>query len=266
SGQRRRLEFSSYGKRHERTKRLLKALTDIQKSHDVLVYCLSHSHYFIPYRVGGKLSFNLMLDAVRQKGAVRNKNDTVSKANEKKKKTKKTQFFVIGNPNGPQTTNDEHSSEYSTESAKIAGLGQGHKQSWIRDIIHHEKLSVIGIQETKMEQIDQIFVKSLWVRDNVDFASNGSIGASGGTLTIWNTSIFVKEGVLVGSSFSGAFGKWSGVNETIFLINIYGPQEDHSKEELWDELSCLIESRQGVWILFGNLNAERFVCVNTNNA
>ncbi|GKF98916.1 RNA-directed DNA polymerase, eukaryota [Tanacetum coccineum] len=109
-----------------------------------------------------------------------------------------------------------------------------------------------------MEQIDQIFVKSLWVRDNVDFASNGSIGASGGTLTIWNTSIFVKEGVLVGSSFSGAFGKWSGVNETIFLINIYGPQEDHSKEELWDELSCLIESRQGVWILFGNLNAVRY--------
>ncbi|GKA57898.1 RNA-directed DNA polymerase, eukaryota [Tanacetum coccineum] len=143
-------------------------------------------------------------------------------------------------------------------SINCGGLGQVHKQNWIRDIIQHEKLSVIGIQETKMEQIDQVFVKSLWIWDNVEFAFIGSTGASRGTLTIWNTSIFVKEGVLVGSSFSGAFGKWSGVNETIFLINIYGPQEDQFKEELLDELSCLMESRQWVWILFGDLNGVRY--------
>ncbi|GJQ89987.1 RNA-directed DNA polymerase, eukaryota [Tanacetum coccineum] len=170
-----------------------------------------------------------MLDAVRQKGAVRNKNDSVLKANEKKKKIKKTHVFVIGNPSGPQNTNDEHSS-----------LGQVHKQNWIRDIIQHEKLSVIGIQETKMEQIDQVFVKSLWIWDNVEFAFIGSIGASGGTLIIWNTSIFIKEGVLVGSSFLGAFGKWSGSSLTTALFSsrtvIVIMGRDHSKYLIFGQI------------------------------
>ncbi|GKD91048.1 RNA-directed DNA polymerase, eukaryota, reverse transcriptase zinc-binding domain protein [Tanacetum coccineum] len=199
------------------------------------VHSTHQQHPSITNRVGGKLSFNMMLDVVRQKGEVRIKNDTVLKANEKKKKKiKKAHAFVIENHSGPHTSNDEHSSEYSTESAKIAGIGEKlgynfdiaslgkvHKQ---KDFIHHEKLSVIGIQETKMEQIDQVFVNSLWIRDNVNFA------------------------------FNGAFGKWSGINRTVFLINIYGSQEDHLKEELWDELS-----RQGVWILFGDLNAVRYM-------
>lgn len=83
-----------------------------------------HQHPSITNRVGGKLSFNMMLEAARKEGVVRNKNDTVLKANGKKRKIKKTHPFVIGNPNGHQTTNNEHSSEYSTESAKIADIGE----------------------------------------------------------------------------------------------------------------------------------------------
>lgn len=79
-------------------------------------------------------------------------------------------------------------------SINCCGLGADVKVNGIRDLIKKEKLHVIGIQETKMEVIDDGFVKLLWDND-YDYCYQGSIGFSGGTLLIWDSHTFVKTEV-----------------------------------------------------------------------
>ncbi|GKE24189.1 RNA-directed DNA polymerase, eukaryota [Tanacetum coccineum] len=86
------------------------------------------------------------------------------------------------------------------------------------------------VSETKMTSIDSAFVTNLWGSSNFDFLVGGAIGLSGGTLLVWDTSLFTKELVLSGPHFIGVLGKWKRFNEKIAIVNIYGPQV-RSREE-----------------------------------
>ncbi|GKC19904.1 RNA-directed DNA polymerase, eukaryota [Tanacetum coccineum] len=106
-----------------------------------------------------------------------------------------------------------------------------------------------------MAEINSQLVTSLWGNPNVDFLVGSAVGASSGTLLVWDSLIFTKVDQLVGSHFIGVIGKWHGVNETIALVNIYGPQGSRHKEELWSELQNIMNSIEGVWIFLGDFNA-----------
>ncbi|GJS90295.1 RNA-directed DNA polymerase, eukaryota, reverse transcriptase zinc-binding domain protein [Tanacetum coccineum] len=93
-----------------------------------------------------------------------------------------------------------------------------------------------------MAEINSQLVTSLWGNPNVDFLVGSAVGASSGTLLVWDSLIFTKVDQLVGSHFIGVIGKWHGVNETIALINIYGPQGSRHKKELWSELQNIMNS------------------------
>ncbi|PWA66530.1 hypothetical protein CTI12_AA325340 [Artemisia annua] len=142
-------------------------------------------------------------------------------------------------------------------SFNCCGLGMESKQNHIRDLIRKEKPSVLGIQETKMTQICNAFVYSIWGISNIEFVVGDAIGLSGGTLLMWDSDIFSKEEVLMGSHFVGVIGMWNGVREKIGIINIYGPQGSNHKEDLWRELISIINSKEAIWILFGDLNVVR---------
>ncbi|GKB05904.1 RNA-directed DNA polymerase, eukaryota, reverse transcriptase zinc-binding domain protein [Tanacetum coccineum] len=97
----------------------------------------------------------------------------------------------------------------------------------------------------------------MWGNSNVDFVAGNDVGASGGTLLVWDSLVFNKVDTFSSSHFVGVFGKWYGVNETIALVNVYGPQGSRRKDELWRELLSIMSSREAVWILFGDFNAVR---------
>ncbi|GKD61379.1 RNA-directed DNA polymerase, eukaryota, reverse transcriptase zinc-binding domain protein, partial [Tanacetum coccineum] len=81
-----------------------------------------------------------------------------------------------------------------------------------------------------------------------------AVGLSGGTLLMWDSSIFARGEVLIGTHYVCVISKWNGVTEKLAVINIYGPQESRQKEELWLELESLINSKEAIWILFGDFN------------
>ncbi|GKB00934.1 RNA-directed DNA polymerase, eukaryota [Tanacetum coccineum] len=103
--------------------------------------------------------------------------------------------------------------------------GMDIKQNWLRNSFFHDKFDLVGVQESKMENINLPFIHSIWGRD-VDFVFSPSIGASGGTLLVWNCNSFSKEG--------------------------------HLKAALWRELSSILASMDGTWILMGDFNVVRF--------
>ncbi|GJR68224.1 putative RNA-directed DNA polymerase, eukaryota, reverse transcriptase zinc-binding domain protein [Tanacetum coccineum] len=84
-------------------------------------------------------------------------------------------------------------------------------------------------------------------------------GASGGILTMWDTSFFSKEQQVVNPNFLCVIGSWSGLSSKVGLLNIYGPQSSSLKEPLWSSIENLINSFNIVWIIFGDFNVVRSV-------
>lgn len=143
-------------------------------------------------------------------------------------------------------------------SLNCRGLGSSGKCGEINELLKDEKVSILGLQETKLETINMALVRSIWGNSDVEFSFGSSVGASGGTLLMWDPSIFSKESTFNGSHFTGVIGNWSGIREKIAFINIYAPQPENLKEVLWNELIVLINSTQAIWVLFGDFNVVRY--------
>ena len=75
-------------------------------------------------------------------------------------------------------------------SINICGLSQAHKQDWLNESVRKFNLHVLGIRETKLENVNRLLVNSIWGNSECDFCYGSSNGASGGTLLIWNQIFF----------------------------------------------------------------------------
>ncbi|GJR98251.1 cysteine-rich receptor-like protein kinase [Tanacetum coccineum] len=88
----------------------------------------------------------------------------------------------------------------------------------------------------------------------MDFAFCGSVGASGGILTMWDSRVFTMEHCINERNFLGVIGSWAGVSSKICLLNVYAPQSSTSKEALWLSIEPLLISSNIIWVLFGDFN------------
>ena len=72
----------------------------------------------------------------------------------------------------------------------IRGLNDSNKWDAVRNKVEESACAVFCLQETKRQDCDSAFVRNLAPRcfDIFDFIP--SIGASGGILLVWNSSVF----------------------------------------------------------------------------
>lgn len=101
---------------------------------------------------------------------------------------------------------------------------------------------VLCIQETKMMVCDGYVRSSLCRDSSYDYSYRSSVGASGGLLTMWDTTE-----VEVWSSFSQEHmlqihGRVRSNNEEFYLFNIYAPCDLRAKAELWEAISERLQS------------------------
>ncbi|GKE52466.1 RNA-directed DNA polymerase, eukaryota, partial [Tanacetum coccineum] len=86
-------------------------------------------------------------------------------------------------------------------SLNIQGLGHEAKKGWINRLCSLHKLNFIALQETKMENIDVISIKSVWGNYSFDHDVSSSVGNSGGILCIWDPYMFIKDHVSASDNF-----------------------------------------------------------------
>ncbi|GKB77993.1 RNA-directed DNA polymerase, eukaryota [Tanacetum coccineum] len=123
-----------------------------------------------------------------------------------------------------------------------------------------------GWQEGYVDESDEIgldFIITFNLRthvfgNEVDFVASGSVGASGGILTMWDTNVFSKESEFINRSYVGIVGSWSGMQGKVGILNVYAPQDSHLKEELWSSIELLLSNINASWIVFGDFNVVRF--------
>ncbi|KAM0069892.1 putative RNA-directed DNA polymerase [Helianthus debilis subsp. tardiflorus] len=142
-------------------------------------------------------------------------------------------------------------------SLNVRGIVGGVKAAWIREIRKSHNISVIALQETKVEKVSNACIASIWGNKNFEAACVASIGLSGGLIWIWDPKVLKISSIIHNRSFLIIKGTVIGSGDPINLVNIYAPQSTAAKLILWNELSNHINSAEGMWFLAGDFNAVR---------
>ena len=124
----------------------------------------------------------------------------------------------------------------------VWGLGGLEKRKEVKGLVREKHPFVLCLQETKMQSIDDFICTSIWGPLNCDSSFSPSVWASGGLLTVWNTSE-----VEVWESFRGyhyllIHGRFIKSNIEIHLFNVYAPCDQRAKQTLWTSLCARLQS------------------------
>ncbi|GKE35949.1 RNA-directed DNA polymerase, eukaryota, reverse transcriptase zinc-binding domain protein, partial [Tanacetum coccineum] len=108
-----------------------------------------------------------------------------------------------------------------------------------------------------MIRLELFRLKTMWGNFNFDYACSMSRGRSGGLISMWDPNTFSKEEIWCDDSFIIVKGRWKNAVGICFMINVYGPQDPHTKSALWNKLADFMHNHNGKFILFGDLNVVR---------
>nr|GEV40923.1 reverse transcriptase domain, reverse transcriptase zinc-binding domain protein [Tanacetum cinerariifolium] len=113
------------------------------------------------------------------------------------------------------------------------GLGTDDKVDWVKELGVREIVIVFGLQETKLKEVDEKFVRRLRNGDDLGFARVNANGSSGSLITIWNASVFTGTHTYTRNSDDGM--KFSKLER--FLVS-------KGFCDLWPELSVVALDRK----------------------
>ncbi|GJT38915.1 RNA-directed DNA polymerase, eukaryota [Tanacetum coccineum] len=75
-------------------------------------------------------------------------------------------------------------------SLNVHGLAQKAKKDWVKELCNINKVNVLSLQETKMENIELFTIESCWGNLNFDYVYSPSVGYSGGSFVCGITMVF----------------------------------------------------------------------------
>lgn len=140
----------------------------------------------------------------------------------------------------------------------IRGIGEKRKMEWVRRLRNDHKLSMIGIQETKLEESLLPFNDvSCWGDVDCEFHQVFTTARSGGIISIWDSRVFSKVESIKTRFYIVTLGNLVDINGLTGFINVYGPQSVNEKSKVWEELLAIMSSRLATWIVMGGFNAVR---------
>ena len=117
---------------------------------------------------------------------------------------------------------------------------------------------ILCVQETKLEIINDFFCASLWGNPYHSYSYRPSVGASGGILTIWDTT---EVDVMITRSMAHVViiqGKMLQNGADFSLANVYAPCESLRRQDVWNQLGLVISNfRDSSWCVCGDFNAIR---------
>ncbi|XP_022031782.1 uncharacterized protein LOC110932834 [Helianthus annuus] len=142
-------------------------------------------------------------------------------------------------------------------SFNIRGIHGGAKASWIKSLRISNKISIIALQETKVESVSSACCASFWGKGNFESACAASVGLSGGLAWIWDPAVIKIETVVRNRYYLILKGFIAGDGNPINLVNIYAPQSTSAKLQLWNDISAIMDPDVGFWVLAGDFNAVR---------
>ncbi|GKB01740.1 RNA-directed DNA polymerase, eukaryota [Tanacetum coccineum] len=223
--------------------------------------------------LSGKLSMRITKNKRKNKGKIYSSCSSDRKVasevkinigtkNEKKKKIDNTFSGVSSSSLSVSTDDSNRIREIGQKSGFVwpeEEEGVPDKVDWVKELGVRENSIVFGLQETKLKEVDENFVRRLWNGDDLGFAQVDANGGSGGLITMWNALVFTGTHAVGEIDFLAVVGKWNGVEGDVGLLNVYGPRDEYQRGRLWNPLSSILTSVDAVWCLFGDFNEVRCI-------
>ncbi|PNX69927.1 cytochrome p450, partial [Trifolium pratense] len=92
------------------------------------------------------------------------------------------------------------------------------------------------------------------------FSYRSSVGASGGILTMWDSSEVEMWWTESREHVLWCHGRYTKSGEEFFVANIYAPCDDMAKQQLWESISERLHSLAGKRVcVCGDFNAVKHV-------
>ena len=139
----------------------------------------------------------------------------------------------------------------------IWGINRSDKWDAVRNKIEESSCSIISLQETKREVFDMQYIRKFAPRrfDNFDYIP--SLGASGGLLVLWNSSIF--PGNMLEKRQYGITVQFQSAhtNEVWKLTTVYGPCDEPARSEFIEWFRNQDIEDEENWIFLGDFNFYR---------
>lgn len=150
------------------------------------------------------------------------------------------------------------SMDFNIISYNIRGLGTEGRDTAIGSVVKIEKAAVIFIQETKMENMTDSIVRSIWGSGMHQWTAVNSIGASRGMLTVWDDSIFNCVEVFSQMHCLSIRGTRICDGFDCVPTKVYGPTGDADRTRIWSELDEVrLKWPDLPWCIGGDFNVFR---------
>lgn len=139
----------------------------------------------------------------------------------------------------------------------VRGINSEQKLLAIRNCVESCGCDVVCLQETKRSAFDLAFIKTFCPKKFDKYAFIPSRGASGGLITIWNSSVF--SGTVISSEFFAQVINFKSTqsDEVWNLVNVYGPCQGADRHTYTEWLFDLPIADDENWILLGDFNYIR---------
>lgn len=115
-------------------------------------------------------------------------------------------------------------------SYNVRGLGGGEKRVEVRKLVIEKHPWVLCIQESKLSTANDLVVKSFWGDILFGYSFQQSVGASGGLITVWNSSRVVVFPSMRLNHVLIIKGKDLLTNVDFMVCNVYAPCDLSAKK------------------------------------
>ena len=136
----------------------------------------------------------------------------------------------------------------------VRGVNNPNKRNIIRNFIRSQRVDLVCLQETKIQELSSAIVRSLGAGRLDEWRTVEAEGTAGGILVFWNT----RKLDLVESEI-GHFSvtcKFKNVEDGFLwaFTGVYGPVKRSKRELFWEELGALKGLWEGPWCIGGDFN------------
>ncbi|XP_022014049.1 uncharacterized protein LOC110913538 [Helianthus annuus] len=142
-------------------------------------------------------------------------------------------------------------------SINLRGDRDSQKLDWIRGIKTSQGVHFLCVQETKISNSEGFLFNQMWGKSAFKLASVDSHGRSGGLVSLWNPTVFSEIETIKHRYFLCVCGFLIPSGIRLNLVNVYVPNDASWRKALRSELLLLRNSRQGLWVFWGDFNDAR---------
>ena len=118
----------------------------------------------------------------------------------------------------------------------VRGANDSDKRKVIKNLIRTNKVDLVCLQETKVQEMNFDMVRSLGVGRFLDWTAMNAEGSAGGILMFWDKRRMSRLETMVGSYSVSCLFKMVDDGFLWAFTGVYGPVEKYYKETFWEEL------------------------------